>query len=198
MFYTAGMLLQQIFHNPMLQGISHVIIDEVHERSVAADLILILLRRLLSTTDLKIILMSASTDTEQLQEYFGEDKTALIKVPGTLHPLEQHFLPKVFQTLSLVPEKYDWDGSKNVNKQLVANIDLIVDVIRAIDVSRPPGAILCFLTGWQDIQQARRKLSKEHETENGLWILPLHSHLSSEDQVTSVIISDCFHCHLHL
>lgn len=184
-FYTVGMLLQQVLNNPTLEGVSHVIIDEVHERSAGADLLLILLRRLLSTTGLRVILMSASTDTGQLREYFGADNTALVEVPGTLHPLERRYLPDVLQTLSLLPQKYDLDSATTTgtSQQRIVNPDLIVDVIRAIDATRPPGgAILCFLTGWQDISLVQTRLLKDGEGD-GLWILPLHSHLSAQDQV---------------
>lgn len=179
MFYTAGMLLQQFLHNSTLEGVSHIIIDEVHERSAITDLMLILLRRLVNTTNLKVILMSASTNTEQLQYYFGLDKTALVKVRGTLYPLKRHYLADVLQTLSLNPEQYNLNS---VSERMV-NTDMIVAVIHAIDNSRPAGAILCFLPGWQDIKIVLNKLLEDNDAENGLWVLPLHSRLSNHDQV---------------
>lgn len=192
MFYTAGMLLQQLYYNPQLDGVSHVIIDEVHERSAVTDLMLIYLRRLLITTDVKIILMSASVNTDQLIGYFGVKETALIEVPGTLYPLERHYLSDVMQMLSLDPEQYNLSGAMGHQRHRLVNVDLVVDVICEINMTRPEGAILCFLTSWQDITQVHTRLLNEDGVQDRLWILPLHSHLSTDEQVRDVITEYCY------
>ncbi|XP_071533503.1 ATP-dependent RNA helicase DHX30-like isoform X2 [Panulirus ornatus] len=183
MFCTTGMLLQGISCNPTLEGVSHIIVDEVHERTVQTDLLLILLHRLIRhNSSLRIILMSASVSTKQLQEYFGEEKTMLLEVPGTLFPLTRHYLPNAILTLGINPDSYNLENLMEPESRPTVNIDLVVDVIHAIELSRPPGAILCFLPGWQDISLVQRRLMEDSILKENLWVLPLHSNLTLQDQ----------------
>lgn len=183
MFCTTGMLLQGLHSNPTLKGVSHVIVDEVHERSVQTDLLLIILRRLLrSSDDLRIIFMSASLSTVQLQKYFEAEEATVIEVPGTLYPLTRHYLPCALNELQINSRHYQLDSLMEPGSQPFINYDLVVDVIKSIQNSRPPGAILCFLPGWQDIRTVQTRLTEEKELESMLWVLPLHSRLSSSDQ----------------
>ncbi|KAG1903684.1 P-loop containing nucleoside triphosphate hydrolase protein [Suillus fuscotomentosus] len=71
--------------------ITHIIIDEVHERSIESDFLLIVLKSLLSQrSDLKIILMSATVDADKLSNYFNGCPT--LHVPGRTFPVDVHFL----------------------------------------------------------------------------------------------------------
>uniref|UniRef100_A0A3Q2DU98 DEAH (Asp-Glu-Ala-His) box helicase 30 n=1 Tax=Cyprinodon variegatus TaxID=28743 RepID=A0A3Q2DU98_CYPVA len=81
LFLTVGVLLKKLQSNPSLKGISHVVVDEVHERDVNTDLLLALLRSSLKENpDLRVVLMSATGDNQRLAEYFGG--CPVIKVPG--------------------------------------------------------------------------------------------------------------------
>lgn len=183
MFFTTGMLLQGISSNPNLEGVTHVIVDEVHERTVQTDLLLILLRRLmLHHSSLRLILMSASLSTKQLQEYFGDEETTILEVPGTLYPLTRHYLPSALNMLMINPNHYLIKNLMEPESRPTVNIDLVVDVIKAIELSRPPGAILCFLPGWQDISLIQTRLMEDNCLKKKLWVLPLHSRLTLQDQ----------------
>lgn len=183
MFCTTGMLLQGLHANPGLAGVSHVIVDEVHERSVQTDILLILLRRLLRQhPSLRLILMSASLSTQQLLKYFEMDEAALIKVPGTLYPLQRHYLPGALQVLGINPRRHSLAALMEPESLPVVNVDLIVDVIQSIDKTRPPGAVLCFLPGWQDISVVQRRLQNSFSLGKRLCVLPLHSRLPTEEQ----------------
>ena len=71
-FVTTGVLLRRLVAEPLLEGISHVMIDEVHERDINTDFLLILLRDLLTKRpELRLILMSATLDASSFQEYFS-------------------------------------------------------------------------------------------------------------------------------
>lgn len=67
------MVLRRLLNDPVLEGITHVVVDEVHERSADSDLLLLLLRDLLragSNRNLRIILMSATAEADAFVHYF--------------------------------------------------------------------------------------------------------------------------------
>lgn len=65
-----GVLLRKLEGG--LRGVSHVLVDEIHERDVNTDFVLVLLRDMVHTyPDLKVILMSATVDTTLFANYFG-------------------------------------------------------------------------------------------------------------------------------
>lgn len=71
--------------------VTHIIIDEVHERTIESDFLLIVLKSLLTQrTDLKIILMSATVDAEKIAEFFGS--CPILLVPGRTFPVDVHYL----------------------------------------------------------------------------------------------------------
>lgn len=71
--FTAGILLRRFLGDPKLEGVSHVVIDEVHERSVDTDLSLLLLRDLLAQgSPIKVILMSATANADLFATYFND------------------------------------------------------------------------------------------------------------------------------
>ena len=80
---TEGIFVNRIQADPDLAGISAVLFDEVHERSLDSDFLLILLRRLLSKRkDLKVILMSATVNAQLFSSYFNN--CPYITVPGDM------------------------------------------------------------------------------------------------------------------
>ncbi|EQC30055.1 hypothetical protein SDRG_12330 [Saprolegnia diclina VS20] len=107
LFCTTGILLRQLQSNPTLDGVSHVIVDEIHERDVQSDVLLALLRRLLRRgAQLKIVLMSATLNAAQFQRYF--DDCPLLQVPGRLFPVDVKYLEDVFEATGHIVH----DGSK--------------------------------------------------------------------------------------
>ncbi|KAI8607500.1 P-loop containing nucleoside triphosphate hydrolase protein, partial [Chytriomyces sp. MP71] len=96
-FQTTGVLLRRLEQDPMLNGVSHVIVDEVHERSLDSDFLLLNLRRLLlHRRDLRIVLMSATADSAKFATYFESALEGLycpvLTVPGRTFPVEAFFL----------------------------------------------------------------------------------------------------------
>ena len=70
LFCTVGVLLRKM--EAGLRGVSHVIVDEIHERDVNSDFLLVMLRDMVHTNpDLRVILMSATIDTSLFSSYFG-------------------------------------------------------------------------------------------------------------------------------
>jgi HrpA-like RNA helicase len=93
-----------------LDDVTHIVVDEVHERDVDTDLILVALKRLLAdrkakNKPLRVILMSATIDPTLFQEYFSDSEgrpAQVVDIPGRAFPVEKHFLddfvPALVQT----------------------------------------------------------------------------------------------------
>ncbi|KAJ3053929.1 ATP-dependent RNA helicase dhx29, partial [Rhizophlyctis rosea] len=96
-YCTTGVLLRRLESDGDLKGVSHIVVDEVHERSLDSDFLLLLLRRLIERrSDLRIILMSATAEAERFATYFGSSLNAgsvpCVSVPGKTFPVTAYFM----------------------------------------------------------------------------------------------------------
>ena len=90
---TTGVLLRRLQCDGELKTLSHVFVDEVHERDVATDFLLIVLRRLLTKRPkLKLILMSATLNAQVFADYFQQFNPYLAEIPGRAHPVQAFYL----------------------------------------------------------------------------------------------------------
>lgn len=171
LYCTTGIFLQKLQYDRTLKKISHIIIDEAHERSLQTDIILKLLKDILKhNSHIKLIIMSASINAEIFQQYFSSN--SLINIPGKLYDVNMHFIDDI----------HFFDDSLNLNDLMEIEIpfDKIVNLIVWIITNKPPGAILCFLPGWQEIKYLHDMLQNT-EMKN-LLILPLHSKVPNHIQ----------------
>lgn len=100
MFCTVGVLLRKL--EAGLRGVSHVIVDEIHERDVNSDFLLVVLRDMVHTyPDIRVILMSATIDTTLFSNYFGS--CPVVEVPGRAYPVQEYFLEDCIQMANFVP-----------------------------------------------------------------------------------------------
>lgn len=98
LFCTVGILLRKLQGNPRLEGVSHVIVDEVHERDVNTDFLLILLKGIQKQNrQLRLVLMSATGDNQRFSEYFGD--CPVVKVPGFMYPVKEYYLEDMMAML---------------------------------------------------------------------------------------------------
>ncbi|MCJ8731243.1 hypothetical protein PDJAM_G00197250 [Pangasius djambal] len=178
LFLTVGVLLRKLQSNPWLRGVSHVLVDEVHERDVNTDVLLALLRRALThNPELRVVLMSASGDTHRLASYF--DECPVVHIPGFMHPVRQRYLEEVLREMGRPVER----ANTQEKDDQTPDLDLVADVIDHIHTHGEPGAVLCFLPGWQDIKAVQQKLEEKRAFQLGSQlILPLHSSMSVADQ----------------
>ncbi|KAG8549054.1 hypothetical protein GDO81_022968 [Engystomops pustulosus] len=154
LFCTVGVLLKKLQTNPTLEGVSHVVVDEVHERDVNTDFLLILLKQVLDVNpDIKVILMSATGDNQRIAHYFGD--CPIVRVPGFMYPVKEHYLEDLLPRLSRTYQKPE------SIEDCSPNLDLVTDVILHIDKCGPPGGILCFLPGWQEIRRVQESLQEQ-------------------------------------
>jgi HrpA-like RNA helicase len=103
-FVTTGVLLRRLLGDPELNGVSHVIVDEVHERSVDGDFLLLLLKELLPRRrDLTVILMSATVEADEYAQYFSQYAVGRVHVEGRTFPVQDIYLEWILTTTGYRP-----------------------------------------------------------------------------------------------
>ncbi|XP_039502239.1 dosage compensation regulator isoform X1 [Drosophila santomea] len=114
LFCTVGVLLRKL--EAGLRGVSHIIVDEIHERDVNSDFLLVILRDMVDTyPDLHVILMSATIDTTLFSKYFG--CCPVLEVPGRAFPVQQFFLEDILQMTDFVPSVESRRKRKEVEEE---------------------------------------------------------------------------------
>lgn len=98
-YVTTGVFLRLLHEGTSLSHISHIVVDEVHERDMNTDFLLVILKRL--NPLVKIVLMSATLDSGLFAEYFGqgEQSAPIVEIPGRTFPVEKHYLEEIAELL---------------------------------------------------------------------------------------------------
>ena len=170
-YMTDGMLLREAMNDHELKRYSTIILDEAHERTLATDILMGLLKEVvLRRPDLKLIIMSATLDAEKFQSYFQKadsDKLApLLAVPGRTHPVE------IFYTTEPARDY----------------VEAAIETVLKIHATEAEGDVLLFLTGEDEIEDACRRISLEademiREADAGpLKVYPLYGTLPPAQQ----------------
>uniref|UniRef100_A0A8C0G4L1 ATP-dependent DNA/RNA helicase DHX36 n=1 Tax=Chelonoidis abingdonii TaxID=106734 RepID=A0A8C0G4L1_CHEAB len=107
LYCTTGIVLQWLQSDKQLSSVSHVVLDEIHERNLQSDVLMTIIKDLLNVRpDLKVILMSATLNAEKFSEYF--DDCPMIHIPGFTFPVVEYLLEDVIEKLRYTPEDTDY------------------------------------------------------------------------------------------
>ncbi|GAA4586795.1 ATP-dependent helicase HrpA [Actinoplanes octamycinicus] len=173
---TDGILLAEIQTDRMLRRYDTLIIDEAHERSLNIDFILGYLRDLLpKRPDLKLVITSATIETQRFAEHFADaagKPAPVIEVSGRTYPVEVRYRPLV--TTTLLDDEEDDDTVRE------EPIDQIEGIAAAVDELPADGDILVFMSGEREIRDTADALVKKdlRNTE----VVPLYGRLSAAEQ----------------
>ncbi|MCX6714522.1 MAG: helicase-related protein [Candidatus Uhrbacteria bacterium] len=161
-FLTEGVLLNQLHSDPLLSHYGIICLDEVHERGVNQDLLMALVKSVLpKRPDLKVVVMSATIDTDKFAKYFGN--APVLTVPGRVFPVAVRYA----------------EDTPNAGRMVDAMIEKILEILHGNE----PGDILAFLPDQASITQVVSKLEKEKERELSRYrFLPLYGSQAPDDQ----------------
>jgi len=173
-----------------LASVSHIFVDEVHERDLNTDFLLIILKDLLARRkSLKLVLMSATLNADTFSSYFAGTPT--VTIPGRTFPVKEHRLEDVLQMTgyevvagsnyaqkkkkndkapqtsktvlkTMYGSKYDSKviDSLAIVDESVINYELIAALLKYIADTQGEGAILVFLPGLMEITKAIEEVKK--------------------------------------
>ncbi|HTD16064.1 MAG TPA: helicase-related protein, partial [Chthoniobacterales bacterium] len=164
-FVTEGVLLRQMVSNPRLAGISIIIFDEFHERHLYSDIALARALEIQESyrPDLKLVVMSATLETVQLQAYLNP--STLLTSAGRTFPVEIEYLKRQ------VVDEPPWE--------------LAVDALQQAD--QDDGDVLVFMPGAYEIARTIEEIKRSRF--DGV-VLPLHGDLSPRSQDAAVATYD--------
>ncbi|QKI89366.1 ATP-dependent RNA helicase HrpA [Thiomicrorhabdus xiamenensis] len=168
---TDGILLAEVQNDPYLNRYDTIIIDEAHERSINIDFLLGILKQLIQKRkDLKVVITSATINTERFADHFtvGGKRPPIVEVSGRTYPVEVRYRPLV---------TYEDDAGNEIEQDMGT---AIADAVEELGYEDPFGDILVFQVGERDIKETAEILRKRSlkNTE----IVPLYARLSMAEQ----------------
>jgi ATP-dependent helicase HrpB len=170
-FMTEGLFVRRLLADPRLGGVSAVVLDELHERHVAADLALAWLRRLREGTrpELAVVAMSATLEAEPVRAFLaGEHRRAsTVRSEGRRFEVRIEHLPIA-----------EAAAERPLERRVTA-------AVRQLLREEPDGDLLVFLPGAAEIRRAQAALAELPQAPS-LAVMPLHGEMPLEEQARAV------------
>ncbi len=189
-FVTAGYLVRLLSHHPdAFNNHSHLVIDEVHERSVDGDVLCLLAKRLLNThPKLRLIVMSATMATDKYEEYFNVSQPSTFV--GARHfPIRELYSDDVVHALHLdqkiLKQAKELTKGTQCGQELGMTLkkvqyEMTVQITKVVGL--PGSSVLVFVSGMSDILELVERFEKLKGDYNYL-TLPIHSGIPSDEQM---------------
>ncbi|XP_025201691.1 probable ATP-dependent RNA helicase spindle-E [Melanaphis sacchari] len=194
LYCTTGILLLKIIKAKSLSEFSHIVLDEVHERTLEMDFLLLVIKKLQknNSQSTRVILMSATAETEKLRDYFGDyyghpynrfQAAPLVNVDkASNYTIHIAYLNDLY---GLIPCARKMEFGKTEIGD--AGYETAVQLVKAFDEKKVDNdnkkSVLIFLPGIYEIEEMHRRMEDLMASENHKWILiPLHSSITSEEQ----------------
>ncbi|XP_050977642.1 ATP-dependent RNA helicase DHX29 [Labeo rohita] len=123
LYCTTGVLLRKLQQDRLLSSLTHIIVDEVHERSVQSDFLLTILKEVVhKRSDLRLILMSATVDCQKFANYFN--RCPVVTIPGRTFPVEVFHLEDIVEETGYVLEQDSEYSQKFVEEEEEVSINI--------------------------------------------------------------------------
>ncbi|SFG11446.1 ATP-dependent helicase HrpB [Neptunomonas qingdaonensis] len=159
---TEGILTRRLQSDPEISDIGLIIFDEFHERSIHADLSLLLSLEIQQTIrdDLKLLVMSATIDTDLISWYMGSAE--VIECPGRAYPVSVEYIKR---------------GQEPLSRQVTRVLSTLLAAGNTSSAGKSDGDILVFLPGQADIKRCMSESSALLGSDPHLVLLPLYGGL---------------------
>lgn len=195
-FVTTGYVVRLLANHPgWFDSHTHLIIDEVHERSIDTDILCLLCRRLLqSHPTIRLVLMSATMAAELYSQYFGSPQPP-IHVGARRFPIKEYFVEDLKSLLSLSPKNaklaHDVYAACEKSKLSAPPTASIMEKLHNLatqitaSVGSHGSSVLIFVPGMSDIEAIIELIERLNVRGVEFVCLPIHSDVPFEEQMAA-------------
>jgi len=161
LYMTDQVLLNECLVDPLLKKYKYIIVDEAHERSIATDLLLAMIKKaLMKRRNLRLIISSATINPKIFENYF-QSMAVRIHVYGRTFPVDA-----VYEEVSIGMDY----------------LQISIAKVKALHLAEPPGDVLVFLTTPVETERAQESIQADAGVQASIQCLVLHGRLQPEEQ----------------
>lgn len=183
-FITDGLLIRELYRDPLLSQYSVIVVDEAHERTASTDLLLAVLKKIqLKRPELRIIISSATVDVVPFKQFFSVPIDPSLKRRKRFDMRPEDKSPHQVISLHLNGRQFPVD-ILYLEKACEDYVSKSINLVRDIHRNEPEGDILIFLTGREEVDHVTSMLyswSESQKSDKTLEAYPLYAGLGPEE-----------------